>query len=322
MKAIRVTIFWFGFLAGASPAGGAGPEPFSGEVDRLVRDLGSDSFETREAAFERLREHGRKDKEAVLAALPIDGDPEVLARAEQLRYALRFTLDQSTLDRVRGSALAASRGDADLERNVEILFGELPGAITESLQIAAGPPRALDEASPFMGLIEQYLGEHLAAKKKKAATVLVSLMALRTAGAQMAVIRSLENYGHPSAARALVEFFPQLEGHARSEAIRMLGGARGEGVSAVLVPCLKDPDPNVRASTLLSLGMIGDPASVERIGPLLADPHPLVRRTAAQALWLFPGLMPGRPPKGDDLEAAAKAWWEKAKKDRPWKRLR
>ncbi|MEK7717146.1 MAG: hypothetical protein AAB322_05275 [Pseudomonadota bacterium] len=64
----------------------AGPDPE--RIAALVRDLGADSYEAREAAEKALVEVGRDALEAVQAAAKENADPEVRERAAHIVAAI------------------------------------------------------------------------------------------------------------------------------------------------------------------------------------------------------------------------------------------
>lgn len=71
------------------PAQSPDSEPTRRRIESLVRQLGSDSFETRQLAAKTLLEYGMQTKEA-LAAGATSGDPEIALRCRRLWREVRF----------------------------------------------------------------------------------------------------------------------------------------------------------------------------------------------------------------------------------------
>jgi HEAT repeat protein len=70
----------------------------------------------------------------------------------------------------------------------------------------------------------------------------------------------------------------------------------------LLMALTQDASPDIRRTAIESLGKIGDRSALPAVSPLLADPVPVVRAAAAQAL----GRM-ARPEDGDVISAMARA---------------
>ena len=73
-----------GLAAAGEPAGSRQKTPDPGEVDRLIRQLGSDAFGKREAASAALERVGEPALDALRRAAADDEDPEVQLRADGL----------------------------------------------------------------------------------------------------------------------------------------------------------------------------------------------------------------------------------------------
>lgn len=80
------------------------------EIERLVRDLGSEDFRARETATDRLIEIGMIAREEVLAALPKEeesDDPEIRVRVETIRRAAAPETSPRRFPKERGTTSIA-----------------------------------------------------------------------------------------------------------------------------------------------------------------------------------------------------------------------
>lgn len=99
----------FGLALACTPDAGAAPPP-ADEVERLIRQLGSDRFAEREAAARRLGEADESSLEALRRAAA-DGDAEVRRRARGLvrRLEIRLYGERLCLTGHRGPVVALAR---------------------------------------------------------------------------------------------------------------------------------------------------------------------------------------------------------------------
>ncbi len=79
-------------LVFSAVAGEDAKEPTRAEIERLIRQLGSDDFDEREAASRALKAVGEFAREALLKATSADNDAEVKGRAEKLVEVLDANL--------------------------------------------------------------------------------------------------------------------------------------------------------------------------------------------------------------------------------------
>ncbi len=96
---------------------------------------------------------------------------------------------------------------------------------------------------------------------------------------------ALGKLGTTGARQALIDIAVESENKgARTCAIRELGRWHITESQPQLVALLSDPDANIRAETIRSLGWLGDKESISEIEKKLNDPHRKVRKTAETVL--------------------------------------
>jgi len=116
----------------------------------------------------------------------------------------------------------------------------------------------------------------------KAAPVLVAALQRDVPEVRSAAARSLGQLGTPEALEALVAALA-----ARRVPTGVIGQALiavGPGAVKPVLPLLGDPEPEVRATAAELIGLLGDAGDAERLGARLEDSSGSVRRQAAIAL--------------------------------------
>jgi WD40 repeat protein len=93
------------------------------EVQRMIADLGADSFEVREKASRDLRQAGHGVRQALIAALKVSPDLEKKRRLEELLRALRPGPSPKTARQTRAVEILERIGTAEAQRLLSALAG-------------------------------------------------------------------------------------------------------------------------------------------------------------------------------------------------------
>jgi hypothetical protein len=233
--------------------GGFQDEPAAGRIAALIRRLGGDLPEDREAAGEALYAVGTAARSALERAAA-DPDPEVAARARLLvrRIALKERgLTPALLEAVPGAeSRLLTQGEA-----------AWAGIFLEAWQAGAAD-------AELMGIA----GAALAGTPEH--------------GALRAICAAVEQRGLRGCAPALADLLKHSGGDVRAAAARAIGGTgTPEGQGAVLRALLKDPYLYVRGEAARALGRLGVKEAREALAAAASeDPQSFVRERAREAL--------------------------------------
>ncbi|MBI4613889.1 MAG: HEAT repeat domain-containing protein [Planctomycetes bacterium] len=258
----------------------------SGEIERLVRDLGAESWEARERAVERLARIGEPAEEAVRRAAE-DADPEVRTRAEWVLAAIR---ERAAVERlVAGTLLPDEVRDLD------------PAAIRRFLR-AEGAPLAGADPDVLFG---RFLVLRL---RDDPETELYYTRDSETVAALEALAAK--------AVPALLGGLESAEWQVRFSSLVVLARVADATTAApVLALAGSDPHPWVRTEAAWILGRWSHRPAAGTLVALLADPDATVRFEACQALVRITGeslpAMPRVAPRDDpEVERSRRAWQE------------
>jgi HEAT repeat protein len=279
-----------GAAAPGAPAGPPSPEA----IDRLVEQLGSDSYDARERATEALVAAGSAARPALERALA-SGDAEVRFRA---RLVLRAGLRRATVLLHE----AVRRGGAPEEEPFQqlVALGEEavdPLAMLARRDLADYGDGGDDRVQTALHVLETIAERAGAASPVRAHVrdALVGLIEQNLRGLDRRLADALRATGADEARSAVAKKLAAKQVALRCNAVAILGAIGGRGSIDAIATAVGDPDPTVRAAAIGALAAAaralpaGDPsgargAATAAIGGALGDADRNVETQAIRAL--------------------------------------
>ncbi len=263
----------------------AGPEsgslPTDAEIDAAVKELGSDAFPAREAAFARLLAWGTPFPEKVRARLPEKGeDPEIALQCARLDREIARARKKLEEEAFRDAILAKAKGSPDFRRHfgtlTAVLSGEIPGGNWSEpltrLQFAADASRDPAVMDACGGVCAWLLARPPVEGDGEAGKIafqwLVDRKDPRVTEAALKLVEDLSQNDKPHRGCDLWYF-----GELRGMAMSTLGLMKHPRVHEIALARLRDPSEHtfVRESAMGATLAAGDPRGFDIVLSCIGD---------------------------------------------------